>query len=161
MLATGARRPLLGRPAAVVGVLVLPFAQQGATDPSLGIGLAHELAGRLAATGRLVALEAGALAPGAGRLGDLAGLGRRRGYSHVLGGSVVWPAEPGDQLLVETLLVRVADGAVVWRRGLTLEPGERLSAQADLTAALVREVVATLGAPQPVAALPAEILPDA
>jgi len=124
-------------------ILVIPFENMGSSDDAFfAAGLTKETTNRLAAVRGLGFVSRVGVAEDAIIQRSADEIGREIGVDYVLEGSVLWDrgAEPSQQLYVETQLLRVADGSVLWADQVVRPMADVFSIQSTISHAVVDNI---------------------
>lgn len=124
-------------------ILVIPFENLGTPDEAfLAAGLTKETTNRLAAVKGLGFVSRIGVAEDANVHESAEAIGRGIGVDYVLHGSVLWDrdAEPNQQLYVESQLLRVSDGSVLWADQVLSPLSDVFSIQSAISHAVVDNI---------------------
>lgn len=124
-------------------ILVAPFENMGSPDDSyFASGLTRETKKRLAAVRGLRFVSRDANGPSEFPLRQVGAIGRELGVDYVLDGSVLWDqsAERSQQLYVESRLVRVSDGEVMWSEKVVRPLSDIFSIQSAIAYAVIDNI---------------------
>jgi serine/threonine-protein kinase len=124
-------------------ILVIPFANLGTPDDAFfAAGLTKETTKRLAAVKGLGFVSRVGISDDQTIQRSADEIGRELGVDFVLNGSVLWDqnAEPSQQLYVETELVRVSDGSVLWADRVVRPLADVFSIQSSISHAVVDNI---------------------
>ena len=124
-------------------ILVIPFENMGPPDDAFfAAGLTKETTNRLAAVRGLGFVARDDDAEDATTQRSPREIGRELGVDYVLHGSVLWDrdAETSQQLYVETQLLRVSDGSVLWADRVVRPVADVFSIQSSISHAVVDHI---------------------
>jgi serine/threonine-protein kinase len=124
-------------------ILVIPFENMGSPDDAFfAAGLTKETTKRLAAIRGLGFVSRVGVSEDVNFPRSAQSIGRELGVDFVLKGSVLFDrdAEPSQQLYVETQLLRVSDGAVLWSDRVVRPLSEVFSIQSAISHAVVDNI---------------------
>jgi serine/threonine-protein kinase len=124
-------------------ILIVPFENRGSPDDAfLAAGLTKEITRRLAAVRGLGFVSRAASGSSEIAPRGVDAIGRELGVEYVLDGSVRWDpnADPGQQLHVETRLLRVLDETVLWSEGVLRPLSDIFAIQSAISHAVVEHI---------------------
>jgi TolB-like protein/tetratricopeptide (TPR) repeat protein len=124
-------------------ILVMPFENLGTPDDAFfATGLTKETTRRLAAVRGLGFVSRVRVAEDEPTSRSAETVGRELGVDFVLSGSVLYDrdAEPSQQLYVETELLRVSDGSIVWADRVVRPLSDVFSIQSSISHAVVDNI---------------------
>ena len=124
-------------------VLVIPFENMGSPDDAFfAAGLTKETTRRLAAVRGLGFVSRVGVADDVTIPRSPESIGRELGVDYVLEGSVLYDqdAEPSQQLYIETQLLRVSDGSILWSDRVVRPLSDIFSIQSAISHAVVDNI---------------------
>ncbi len=124
-------------------ILVVPFANLGSPeDAYFAASLTKETTTRLAAVKGLGFVSRDAVGSDDPAPRSASEIGRELGLDYVLDGSVLWDreADPSEQLYVESRLMEVSDGTVLWSDRVVRPLSEIFSIQSTIAHAVVDHI---------------------
>lgn len=124
-------------------ILIVPFDNMGSPDDAfLAAGLTKEITKRLAAVKGLGFVSRDIVGSSAAGPRSAQEIGRELGVDYVLDGTVLWDrgAERGQQLSIETRLLRVSDATVLWSERTERPLSDVLSIESTISHAVIDNI---------------------